>query len=131
MVSFFHRSRYLIRILCLLLTASIVGCQSEDLVSALGDDIPPSAEAKIGETVQSIQSAPLGQQQMIAALSQSRGSSSFGSGDDDLPVLTAEEAHELAEFYADPEPRLLEIYLEENQGADKIDLMHAIYTKQD
>lgn len=133
MVSFFHRSRNLIRVLCFILTASIVGCQSGDLVSALGDDVPPSAEAKISDIARAIQSAPVDQAQLVAAFS-SASSASFGGGggdDGDIPTLTVAEAQELADFYADPEPSLLEIYLEENQGAEKIDLLHAIYTKQD
>lgn len=131
MTAFFRKSRFLIRLLCFTLTASIVGCQSGDLVAAgMADDIPPSVESKISVIVQSIQSNPVGQEQIAAMLSE-RHFASRGLSDDDIPVLTAEEIEQLDVFYEDPGASLNEIYLEENQGAEKIDLLFAIYTQQD
>lgn len=132
MYTLLQRQQHLVRAICLLLIASIAGCQAGDLVSAVGSDVPDPAQAKMREIAVAIQTASVGQDQLIQALSGGASSFDVTNGDDtDIPVLTASEVQDLADFYADPEPRLLEIYLQENQGADKIDLLHAIYTKQD
>lgn len=132
MLYLIHRQRRFVRLICLLLVGSIAGCQSGDLVSAIGNDVPDGTRDKMREIAVAIQQAPVGQVQLIAALSEAATmpSNSFGGGDE-IPTLTPEQARDLADFYANPESYLLDIYLNENKGAEKIDLLHAIYTKQD
>lgn len=132
MTAFFRRSRFLIRLVCFSLTASIVGCQSQDLVGALADDIPLKTEAKIADIVHAIQASPLPPDEMVAALSRPvQTGAARGVGDDDLPTLTSAEAQELSDFYANPEPRLNDIYLNDDLGEERIDLLFSIYTQED